>query len=78
MYAELKAEQLADNRSPSASGCQLTQSLVDAVKLNPGDLVGWVEKNGIDGYQDTDVTFHVGDSLDIGVVVHLLSSCNNW
>ncbi|KAK2159946.1 hypothetical protein LSH36_143g05062 [Paralvinella palmiformis] len=60
------------------AGCQMTERFVSAVNINIGDLIGWVETNGIVGYQDDDDdAFHIGDSADIGVVIHFLDNCNN-
>ena len=45
-------------------------------KVPDTGIVGWVEKDGIDGLTRPDEAVHVGDGIQPSVVVWV--ECNNW
>ena len=45
-------------------------------KVPTTGIIGWVEKDGVDGMSSPDEEVHVGDIILPSVVV--LVKCNNW
>lgn len=59
------------------SVCILLPCDIDAMLgYMPGDVIGWVEKDGKAGVSSDQEVAHALDQIENGVTVHV--SCNNW
>lgn len=59
------------------SVCILLPCDIDAMLgYMPGDVIGWVEKDGKAGVSSDQEVAHALDQIEDGVTVHV--SCNNW
>lgn len=59
------------------SVCKLTACDIDSMLgFMPGEVIGWIEKDGITGASSDEETAYANDQISEGVTVFVY--CNNW
>ena len=60
-----------------SSDCKLNPCDIDSMLgFMPGEVIGWIEKDGINGASSDEETAYASDEIGEGVTVFVY--CNNW